>query len=125
VGKLALVVLMVGCSGSSGGSDAAPPGDLAGYDFSSSDQAAAPDFSARDLASASDGPPGGDSGGARCNGPGDCRLFSSYCVTSPCVCFALGATEPDPPCTAGMVSCLIDPCSTKTADCQGGMCVAQ
>jgi hypothetical protein len=69
---------------------------------------------------------GGDmSGGpssSACSMPRDCRLFSSYCVSAPCRCFAIGANDVDPPCVGGMQSCLVDPCLNKTAACTNNSC---
>lgn len=75
-------------------------------------------------------PAGGGSadmaGGARaCRSPADCRLYSSYCSTNPCVCVALGAREVDPPCPSGQQSCVVDPCAGKRVDCVGGGCVVK
>ncbi len=58
-----------------------------------------------------------------CRGPSDCRLYSSYCTTAPCVCFPLSVRDPDPTCTGGSVTCIIDPCVRNTADCVAGVCV--
>jgi hypothetical protein len=77
--------------------------------------------------------PNGDGGGgggaadlastATCQTRADCRLYSSYCVTAACQCLALGRNDADPPCSGGTQSCLVDPCSGKSADCVGGRCV--
>jgi hypothetical protein len=74
--------------------------------------------------------PSGDGGGgaadlgsnATCQTRADCRLYSSYCVTAACQCLALGRNDADPPCSGGTQSCLVDPCSGKSADCVGGRC---
>ena len=66
---------------------------------------------------------GGSGGSAGCLGPNDCKLFSSYCDTAPCVCFAMLATEPDPICNGKMVTCFEDPCFNKSVKCVGGTCV--
>jgi hypothetical protein len=59
----------------------------------------------------------------RCQTRLDCRLYSSYCVTAPCQCLALGQRDVDPPCTGGQMACIIDPCNGKSADCVSGSCV--
>jgi hypothetical protein len=77
----------------------------------------------------SDGGGGGNGGGdlslpaSGCQTRADCRLFSSYCNSAPCQCFALGRGDHDPPCDAGTQTCIVDPCANKTVDCQGGSCV--
>ena len=63
--------------------------------------------------------------GSRCQTAADCRLYSSYCSTNPCVCLAIGRNEVDPPCPAGPQSCVVDPCTNKRADCVGGACVVK
>ena len=60
-----------------------------------------------------------------CRQPSDCRLYSSYCSTDPCMCIPLGSQQPDPVCQGTQQSCFTDPCLQKTADCVAGSCVAQ
>ena len=62
-------------------------------------------------------------GGGTCTTAADCHLVSNYC--GGCNCLSLTAGEKEPACTGTMVQCLIDPCSTKSAACVGGHCVAQ
>jgi hypothetical protein len=80
----------------------------------------------------SSAPRGGDGGtadlaggGSGCQTAADCRLYSSYCSTDPCVCLALGRRDVDPPCLSGNQSCVIDPCSNKRAACVDGACAVQ
>ena len=63
----------------------------------------------------------------RCKSAADCRLYSSYCKSRPCMCLALPAREPDPICTDGMVTCFMDPCANKQAGCNAlsGACEIQ
>jgi hypothetical protein len=56
-----------------------------------------------------------DAGGSPCANAAACRTFSNYC--GGCTCQALGTSEPDPPCDAGTVTCLLDPCRSHTAAC--------
>jgi hypothetical protein len=66
-----------------------------------------------------------DGSSAKCTLDTDCRKFSSYCngtVLKPCTCYAFGATDPDPKCDGGSVTCVIDPCAKKTAWCNAGVC---
>jgi hypothetical protein len=65
---------------------------------------------------------GGGSSGLTCSAPSDCRLYSSYCASRPCVCLALARKEVDPPCLTGQTSCVVDPCLNKTAGCSAGTC---
>jgi hypothetical protein len=81
------------------------------------------DTPAADTGKADTGKPPLDGGG--CSDASDCRLFSSYCSTAACVCIPLLKGEPSPKCEGGMVSCFVDPCSMKTAACEGGKCVAK
>jgi hypothetical protein len=74
------------------------------------------DGAANDLSSAS------DLAATRCQSPSDCRLFSSYCSTAPCACLSLGSQDHDPPCLGMQMSCFIDPCKNKRADCVAGAC---
>ncbi len=53
----------------------------------------------------------------------DCKKFSSYCATNPCMCLALKATDPEPTCPGPSVTCFADPCESKSAECVGGVCV--
>ena len=57
----------------------------------------------------------------------DCRLFSSYCSTAPCMCLAIPAKDPDPPCNGNMVNCFADPCANKKAGCDAilGTCIVR
>jgi hypothetical protein len=73
---------------------------------------------------ASDGDTGTDAAGTQCSRASDCMLFSDYC--GGCTCLALAVGEAAPHCDAGTVSCLTDPCSSRTAACNAlGSCVAQ
>jgi hypothetical protein len=58
-----------------------------------------------------------------CQARADCRLFSSYCTSAPCQCFALARGDHDPACSSGTQTCIVDPCANKTVDCQAGACV--
>jgi len=72
----------------------------------------------------SDGDTGTDAAGTQCSRASDCMLFSDYC--GGCTCLALAVGEAAPHCDAGTVSCLTDPCSSRTAACNAlGRCVAQ
>jgi hypothetical protein len=65
-----------------------------------------------------------DAGSSPCTHASDCRTFSNYC--GGCTCDALGASEPNPVCDAGTVSCLLDPCNGRTAVCDPtGRCALQ
>jgi hypothetical protein len=59
---------------------------------------------------------------SQCTTDADCTLVADYCTG--CDCRALGPGESLPKCAGPGVSCLVDPCGTKTAACVGGMCVA-
>ena len=97
-----VIVALVGCgSGTPSSGDASTTGDFAGGGGS--------------------GGGGGGSGGA-CQTAADCRLYSSYCASAPCQCFALGLHDVDPPCTGGQQSCIVDPCNNKRALCTNGAC---
>ena len=61
--------------------------------------------------------------GGTCSTAADCHLVSDYC--GGCNCLSLAPGEKQPACATTPVACLIDPCSTKTAACVGGHCVAQ
>jgi hypothetical protein len=64
-----------------------------------------------------------DAGGT-CQAASDCRTLSSYCGA--CSCLALPAGAADPVCDAGTVSCLLDPCSGRSATCgASGHCALQ
>jgi hypothetical protein len=66
----------------------------------------------------------GDAGGAACGAASGCRKFSDYC--GGCSCIALAVGDPAPTCDAGTVSCLVDPCASKTVACgPAGRCVLQ
>ena len=69
--------------------------------------------SAKDLAQA----------GSCCGAPADCRLYSNNC--DQCACEALRTDEVDPVCNGNPVSCFVDPCGGKSADCQGGHCIVK
>ena len=78
----------------------------------------------------SSAPRGGDGGtvdlaggGSGCQTAADCRLYSSYCSTAPCQCFALGRNDPDPPCAGTQMSCIVDPCANARLACGGGHCL--
>jgi hypothetical protein len=62
---------------------------------------------------------------ATCQTASDCRLFSSYCSTAPCQCLPLGRDQPDPPCSGQSMSCFVDPCHNKQADCLVGRCAVR
>jgi hypothetical protein len=55
-----------------------------------------------------------------CGSDSDCRTFSDYCTG--CDCRALSICEKDPVCPGGGVQCLLDPCASKEAFCDGGRC---
>jgi hypothetical protein len=66
----------------------------------------------------------GEAGSSPCTVVSDCRKFSNYC--GGCVCDALGTSQPDPICDAGMVTCVLDPCQGRAAVCdQTGHCALQ
>ena len=62
-------------------------------------------------------------GSTQCVLASDCRKYSSYCSTDPCVCIPLTTSAPAPKCSGSMVTCFIDPCASKTVDCVAGRCV--
>ena len=96
------------------------PGETA-TDSATSDTMTKPDTATMtDTGSADVGADGG-----QCKAATDCRLFSSYCSTAPCVCIPLRKGDAAPKCTGTMVACFVDPCASKTADCVGGSCVAK
>jgi hypothetical protein len=100
------------------GAEAAPePSDAASSADGTTDGDAAAD-AAPDAPAPGDAAP--ETGAAACNGPSDCRLYSSYChgtVLKECTCVPLGAGDPDPACDGPIVSCFVDPCSGKSASC--------
>jgi hypothetical protein len=61
--------------------------------------------------------------GGTCATAADCHLVSNYCDS--CNCLSLASGEKEPVCSGTTVQCLIDPCSTKSAACVSGHCVAQ
>jgi hypothetical protein len=61
--------------------------------------------------------------GASCSVPADCRLYSNDC--DGCSCQALRSDEVDPVCNGTPVSCFVDPCAGKSADCQNAHCVVK
>jgi hypothetical protein len=61
--------------------------------------------------------------GGTCTTAADCHLVSNYC--DGCNCLSLTSGQKEPACSGTTVQCLIDPCSTKSAACVGGHCVAQ
>ena len=84
------------------------------------------------LAACGSGTPASSDGGggadlarapATCQTVADCRLYSSYCSTAPCQCFALGRNDPDPPCSGTQMSCIVDPCANARLACGGGHCI--
>lgn len=79
-----------------------------------------------DAASGGNGGGKPDGGNSKCTLDKDCKLFASYCSTSPCVCLALQPGEADPKCGGTTVNCLKDPCEGKVAVCgSGGTCKVQ
>jgi len=81
--------------------------------------------------SATDSPPDAtkdvakDTSGAGCTLDTDCRTFSSYCdgtELKPCTCLGLGKSAPDPKCDGSTVTCFVDPCMSKSAWCNAGVC---
>jgi hypothetical protein len=97
--RLLLVTLLaLGCSDGGG---------------TASDLAATKDLATNDLAQA----------GSSCSAPADCRLYSDNC--DQCACEALRTDQVDPVCNGTQVSCFVDPCNGKSADCQGGHCVVK
>ena len=140
----ALFVVAAGC-GDSASPDGGGAADMAGGSqqdlaFPAPDLATAPDLAAPagDLGAAPDlakvpgdaaapdlAKPASDGGaGGSCRDDKDCRLFSSYCETDPCVCFPLLVGTPDPPCKGKMVTCFVDPCEKKRPVCnqKTGLC---
>ncbi len=61
--------------------------------------------------------------GGTCTTAADCHLVSNYC--DGCNCLSLTSGQKEPTCSGTTVQCLVDPCSTKSAACVGGHCVAQ
>ena len=60
---------------------------------------------------------------AKCTTDADCRLQSSYCQATPCVCLVHAKNDPEQKCTSDRpVNCLVDPCGKKRAKCKGGAC---
>lgn len=117
-------LLLLGLLAACGGTTKSPLPDLATLPDQSApaDLAPAPDQSSPDdLASPAD-LAGGPIDGPGCRNDGDCRLYSSYCASAPCQCLVLGATDPDPPCNGGMVTCLVDPCQKFSAFCNNMVC---
>jgi hypothetical protein len=102
------IALPIGCSEGGGGSpdlSSQSPNDLS--------------MKAMDLARAGDLAQAGSS----CSVPADCRLYSNNC--DGCSCEALRTDEIDPVCNGTPVSCFVDPCSGKSADCQAAHCVVK
>jgi hypothetical protein len=63
-------------------------------------------------------------GSSQCQSPSDCKTHAQNCGT--CTCIALGANEPAPDCDGGTIKCSPDPCTGKTATCDGtGQCALQ
>jgi hypothetical protein len=58
-----------------------------------------------------------------CTTASDCRLVADYC--NGCNCLSLGTGEQTPACSGQIAMCFLDPCSTKSAACVSGHCVAQ
>jgi hypothetical protein len=54
-------------------------------------------------------------GTSPCKTDADCRAFSDYCTG--CNCVPLGKNDPDPRCPGPGVRCLADPCARKKAVC--------
>lgn len=106
-----------------GATDDSATADSTPADSAKADSVAA-DTDKPDTAKTDAGKPDTDPGGS-CSNPTDCRLFSSYCSTDPCKCIPLLKGEPSPKCAGTMVTCLVDPCNGKTADCAAGMCAAK
>ena len=61
-----------------------------------------------------------EAGGSTCNVDSDCRAFSNYC--GGCTCDALGASDPNPTCDAGLDDCLRDPCADVMPVCTAHRC---
>ncbi len=116
--------LVLGCGGSpavdEGGTDAttdSPNGNDGSAKDSGTDSSSAQDGgSDAGMDAATDAPSSG------CQNANDCKLFSSYCQTQPCVCIPLNKNQPNPTCMGQMVSCFVDPCLNKAATCDAGMC---
>jgi hypothetical protein len=128
---LALLSLLVGCASETTSADDASM-DAASSDVASMDRSAPMDAAGEaameagmmDAGMEAAALDGGSDASIQCSTAGDCRLFSSYCSTAPCMCFALKKGDPDPMCMGSMVTCFIDPCMKKTAACSdAGMCV--
>jgi hypothetical protein len=62
---------------------------------------------------------------AKCSTASDCRLYSSYCSSRPCVCLALERGAVDPPCLSGNQTCLVDPCLNKKPACDNSVCAVE
>lgn len=62
------------------------------------------------------------SGSSACQTSADCQLQADYCTG--CDCVALGPGEKLRACPGAGVSCLVDPCGSKSAQCVSGKCVA-
>jgi len=91
-----------------------PPDTAPTPDTAKPDTATTPDTAKADTAR-----PDVAAGG--CTSAADCKKFSSYCDS--CKCLPLKSTDPPPKCEGSMVTCFVDPCDGKTADCVGGSCV--
>jgi hypothetical protein len=61
--------------------------------------------------------------GGECTSAADCRTYGLHCDA--CTCVALPVGSVDPVCNGMPVSCLIDPCTGKTAVCTSGMCAIE
>jgi len=125
--SLLFAVVLLGCSGESFGvtpADGAVADTSVTTDTSSSppsDTAIKPDTAVADTAR-SDTSTKPDALGV-CTSSGECRKFSSYCESAACVCLPLAPGAPEPKCEGSMVTCFVDPCEGKTAECVAGACV--
>lgn len=63
------------------------------------------------------------SAGGTCTTAADCHVVADYCGA--CNCVALPTGQKDAPCTGEVVQCFADPCSSRSAACVAGQCVAQ
>jgi hypothetical protein len=108
--------------GDDGAADDAATGTDATLPADDGDDGGGPRADAGDAgAGVHDSGPTPDGAGAGCQGPSDCTAVSSYCGS--CRCLALGAGQSPPPCDAGTVSCLTDPCNGHSGVCSGaGVC---
>ena len=121
-GACAAVLAFSACSGETVSTDAGADTGT-GKDSGTGMDATPPTDAAAEAALDGGAATDADAGTRTCTGAPDCELRSSYC--GGCTCIPQAKGTPTPPCDAGMVMCIVDPCQGKKAGCSGGACVLQ